>query len=130
MLTLLIISGKMFSLDAYQTISRLILFIAKKTRLSLFLSYVSFFQKIKAYLEGTSNLPFVVHATSGSGKTTVLAMAASKTKAWLSANVSVVVRYEATYLNIINWFCYNKEDKITKFLIPNKDLHSYLNLIP
>lgn len=96
MLALLIISGKMFSLDAYQTISRLILFIAKRTRLSLFLSYVSFFQKIKAYLEGTSSLPFVVHATSGSGKTTVLAMAASKTKAWLSANVSVVVRYVAT----------------------------------
>uniref|UniRef100_K1Q937 Uncharacterized protein n=1 Tax=Magallana gigas TaxID=29159 RepID=K1Q937_MAGGI len=53
-------------------------------------------QKIKAYLEGTSSLPFVVHATSGSGKTTVLAMAASKTKAWLSANVSVVVRFVGT----------------------------------
>lgn len=71
----------------------------KNTRLSLFLSYVSlFFQKIKAYLEGTSNLPFVVHATSGSGKTTVLAMAASKTKSWLSANVSVVVRYDWTLI--------------------------------
>lgn len=88
----------MFSLDAYQTISRLILFYCQKDFLSFFLSYVTFFQKIKAYLEGTSNLPFVVHATSGSGKTTVLAMAASKTKAWLSANVSVVVRYEGTLI--------------------------------
>lgn len=89
----------MFSLDAYQTISRLILFLLRKGQDFLSFFHMSlFFQKIKAYLEGTSNLPFVVHATSGSGKTTVLAMAASKTKAWLSANVSVVVRYEGTLI--------------------------------
>lgn len=86
----------MFNFDASQTILRLILFFCQKDK-TFFLSFICFsffFQKIKAYLEGTSNLPFVVHATSGSGKTTVLAMAASKTKSWLSANVSVVVRYD------------------------------------
>lgn len=74
-------------------------FTAKKYK-TFSLSFIcfSFFQKIKAYLEGTSNLPFVVYATSGSGKTTVLAMAASKTKSWLSANVSVVVRYDWTLI--------------------------------
>lgn len=51
------------------------------------------FQKIRTYLEGASRIPFVVHATSGSGKTTVLAMAASQTKSWLPENTSVIIRW-------------------------------------
>ncbi|XP_048740917.2 NACHT and WD repeat domain-containing protein 2-like [Ostrea edulis] len=53
-------------------------------------------QKIKNYVQGASKYPYVVHASSGAGKTTIMAMAASQAKSWLTDSASIVIKFIGT----------------------------------
>lgn len=50
-------------------------------------------EKIKSYIIGQANSPLVVHGQQGSGKTSLLAMAANASSLWVGHEVSVIVRF-------------------------------------
>lgn len=49
--------------------------------------------KIKSYITGEGNSPLVVHGQQGSGKTSLIAMAANASPSWVGPEVKVVVRF-------------------------------------
>lgn len=51
---------------------------------------------IKSYVTGQGNSPFVVHGQQGSGKTTLVAMAAYSSPSWVGSEVAVIVRFLGT----------------------------------
>lgn len=60
--------------------------------------YLFYPQKMKAYItDPNRNQPLVVYGDSGTGKTAVMAKAASLTKQWLKKEALVIVRYCKTY---------------------------------
>ena len=53
--------------------------------------YIFIFQHIKDYIAGFSDVPYVVHGSSGSGKTSLMAMAASQSREWTNQDGTVVI---------------------------------------
>lgn len=51
---------------------------------------------IKGYVTGQGNTPLVIHGQQGSGKTSLVAMAANKTQSWIGNEAAVVVRFLGT----------------------------------
>ena len=51
---------------------------------------------IESYVTGQSNTPQVIHGQQGSGKTSLVAMAANKTHSWVGSEAAVVVRFLGT----------------------------------
>ncbi|KAJ8304435.1 hypothetical protein KUTeg_018018 [Tegillarca granosa] len=56
-------------------------------------------QQIKEYVLGPIDQPFVIHGSSGCGKTSIMAMAAQKTWEWLEGKVGIVLRFVGTTPN-------------------------------
>ena len=55
--------------------------------------------RIKSYVTGEKGFPLVVHGQQGSGKTSLVAMAASKCSSWVGSEVAVVLRFIGTTLH-------------------------------
>lgn len=49
--------------------------------------------RVKSYITGQGNYPLVVHGQQGSGKTSLVAMAASASPSWVGPEVAVIVRF-------------------------------------
>ena len=52
--------------------------------------------RVKNYITGQDNSPLVIHGQKGSGKTSLVAMAANACQTWIGAEVAVVVRFLGT----------------------------------
>ena len=52
--------------------------------------------RIKSYVTGQGNTPLVIHGPQGSGKTSLVAMAANKAQSWVGSEAAVVVRFLGT----------------------------------
>lgn len=50
-------------------------------------------QNLEAYLAGSSRYPYVVHGASGSGKTSIMAIAAQRAWELHSGKAIVILRY-------------------------------------
>ena len=62
-----------------------------KTRCKVFEGRKDIMITIEEYLNSTMNLPFVVHGTSGCGKTSILAKAAEASAVWLSSITEPII---------------------------------------
>ncbi|KAK3103292.1 hypothetical protein FSP39_018264 [Pinctada imbricata] len=65
-------------------------------------------EKIKAYILGESTQPLVLHGPSGIGKTSIMAMAASKVKEWTDGKAALIMRFIGTTLDSSHIFPFLK----------------------
>ena len=79
----------------------------RRERLCLFTMRIQF-QKMKQYVLGMSNEPLVLHGTSGSGKTSIMAMATKEAWRWFKGKATIVLRYVMRRSIFICWFVVNK----------------------